>query len=118
MAWTPTFFSKDFLKILSGIEQFETEQLQLNLGMVMTLFQNKSTGLHDLNIRLGYGNYDLTASKKNNEFDQLTEWERDFRVGAGLHLGIDKKFDLGIDYCFQIDKDLDNQHIVTTSLRF
>lgn len=117
VAWRPTFFSKDFLEVLSGLERLEGEPLQMNIGMIITLFQNK-TGLHDLNVRVGYGNYELTSQKQTSDFEDLTEWERNFRVGVGLHIGISKNFDLGVDYCFQIEKDLDNQHIITTSLSF
>lgn len=116
-AWAPTLFAKDFLQILSGLMQLEAEPLQLNIGMIVTLFQNK-TGLHDLNVRFGYGNYELTSPSQTSDFENLTEWERNFRVGVGLHMGFSKNLDLGLDYCFQIEKDLDNQHIITTSLSF
>jgi len=117
VAWAPALFTKDFLQILSGLVQLEEEPLKLNIGLIVTLFQNK-TLLHDLNVRLGYGNFELISQKQTSDFEDLTEWERNFRVGAGLHIGISKSFDLGVDYCFQIERELDNQHIITTSLSF
>ena len=115
--WAPFLFSKNFIHLLAGLEQLEAEPLQMNVGMIFTFFQSR-TGLHDLNVRLGYGNYELTSQNRTGGFENLTEWERNFRVGLGLHMAFSKSFDLGLDYCFQIEKDLDNQHIITTSLSF
>ena len=116
-AWAPSLFSKNFIHVLTSLEQLESEPLQMNVGMILTFFQSK-TGLHDLNLRLGYGNYELASQNQLSDFENLTEWERNFRVGLGMHMGFSRSFDLGVDYCFQIEKDLDNQHIITTSFSF
>lgn len=113
----PPFISKEFLKLLSSLHQIENDPVQMNIGLILTPITNK-VGLKSFSVRAGYGDYNLGSKKQTNVFEILTKWERAFTLGAGLNIRLGKSWDLGLDYCFQIEEELDNQHIITTSIRF
>lgn len=117
MSWEPILFAKDFLRVLVALDQMEGEPVQMNLGLMVAL-STRTAGFKGISIRAGYGKFDLGSRKETGAFEKLTEWERDFTVGAGLNLGPAQGWGLGLDYCFQIEESLDNQHIITTRISF
>lgn len=117
LAWTPSYVSENFLRILLSADRFANEPFQMNFGIILTPVLNK-LGLKNFSLRSGVGNFDLDSHSQTSVLDNLIDSAPILTIGAGL--GIDTGADWGInlDYCFQVKEYITNQHIITTRISF
>ncbi len=115
--WTPAYFTEQCLQFLFGMDRYEDEPPQMNVGIAINAIHDK-LGMKNFSIRAGLGNFELNSKSENGLLEYLNDSAPIVTVGAGLGIKTGLEWIFHLDYCFQIKEYISNKHIVTTRIEF